>query len=128
VNLLLDTHAFLWLMLDSHRISADAIAAIRNPANRVVLSAASSWEMAIKQSIGKLELPGPVVSWVPEACSRSGIELLDLSTSVTLAVAELPWHHRDPFDRALIAQAQQGFTLLTHDRSLLAYGVPMLWV
>ncbi len=126
MNLLLDTHVFIWLMLDSSKLGRSAIDAIRAPENAVSLSVASAWEMAIKQSIGKLQLPGPARTWVPMACSRGGIELVSVDSETALAVGDLPWHHRDPFDRLLVAQAANGFTLLTRDRALEAYGVPIL--
>lgn len=127
MNLLLDTHAFLWLMLDSARLSEEARAAIRSRDSRVVLSAASAWELAIKESLGKLELPAPAASWVVEACRAGGIETLDIDLDTALAVGSLPWHHRDPFDRLLVAQAMTGFTLVTHDRVFEHYRIAVLW-
>jgi PIN domain nuclease of toxin-antitoxin system len=127
VNLLLDTHAFLWLMLDSERLSEAATNAIRDPAHRVALSAASAWEIAIKQSIGKLRLPDDAMVWVPIAAHAGGLDLVDVTVAQALATSALPWHHRDPFDRLLVAQASTGFTLVTHDRVFAAYGVPVLW-
>ena len=127
MRLLLDTHVFIWLMLDSKRLSQAAIDAIRDPDNRVCLSAASAWELAIKQSLGKLQLPAPAPEWVPLACQQGGIELMHLSADAALRVHGLPWHHRDPFDRLLIAQAAQGLTVVTHDRAFKDYDLSVLW-
>lgn len=127
MRLLLDTHVFIWLMLDSGRLSPAAVEGIRDPDNLVCLSAGSAWEMAIKQSLGKLDLPAAVPEWVPMCCQMVGIELLPVAAETALLVHGLPWHHRDPFDRLLVAQALAGFTVVTHDRALAGYGVPVLW-
>jgi PIN domain nuclease of toxin-antitoxin system len=127
MTLLLDTHVFLWSQLAVERLAPPVIEAIRDPRNQVALSAVCALEMAIKQSLGKLGLPGPAARWVPEACERSGIDLLALDADTALAVGELPWVHRDPFDRLLVAQASRGFTLVTHDRVFASYPVSVLW-
>lgn len=82
MRLLLDTHAFIWLMLDSGRLSPAAVEGIRDPDNAVYLSAGCAWEMAIKQSLGKLDLPAAVPEWVPMCCHRGGIELLPISAEL----------------------------------------------
>lgn len=127
MNLLLDTHVLLWALLDPSRIQPLVRAAVADSANRVIVSAATAWEIAIKQSAGKLVLPGPAESWLPMACAQTGLTWIVVSPDDALAVARLPWHHRDPFDRLLIAQARGDRILVTHDRAFEAYGVPVLW-
>jgi PIN domain nuclease of toxin-antitoxin system len=84
-------------------------------------------EIAIKQSLGKLELPAPAEGWLPGQVAAAGFEWLPFDAFDALAVRALPWHHRDPFDRLLVAQAgRAGRTLVTHDEHLRAYGVPIL--
>jgi PIN domain nuclease of toxin-antitoxin system len=92
-------------------------------------SSASSpaWEIAIKQALGKLELARPAERWLPDVLKRTGYEVAELGLSAALRVRELPWQHRDPFDRLLIAQAlDQGYTLVSHDPAFDAYGVALL--
>ena len=127
MRLLLDTHVVLWMLLDPDRLPARAAAAIRNPDTEVVVSAATAWELAIKESVGKLELPGPVATWLPDVCDRSGLQWLDVTPRHALRVAALPWHHRDPFDRLLAAQAADRYTVVTRDPLFERYGVSTLW-
>lgn len=128
MSLLLDTHVFLWSLLDSGRLGPDVAARLADPEVPVVLSTVSAWEIAIKESLGKLVLPGPSARWVPEAARRLGVTVLPLEIEAALAVSALPWHHRDPFDRLLVAQASRGHVLVTHDRALEPYGIDVLWV
>ncbi len=126
MRLLLDTHVLLWVLGAPERLDPATAAAIVLPENEVVASAASAWEIAIRQSLGKLELPGPAETWLPVAVAEHGIEWLDVSPADALAVRGLPWHHRDPFDRLLVAQARRGsWTLVTRNRTLSAYDVAM---
>lgn len=127
MNLLLDTHVVLWALLDPTRLQPPVRDAIADPANRVVVSAASAWEIAIKQSLSKLVLPGPAESWLPMACAQTGFGWTSVTPDDALAVGRLPWHHRDPFDRLLVVQARGGRILVTHDRAFEPYGVPVLW-
>ncbi len=127
MRLLLDTHVLLWALLDPDRLTARAAAALQDPQNSLFASAASAWEVAIKQSLGKLTLPGPADVWLPEACLKTGIGWLPVSAADALAVGRLVWHHRDPFDRLLIAQACDGMILVTHDDAFAPYAVPVLW-
>lgn len=128
MSLLLDTHVFLWALLDSSRLGTAVATRLADPDVPVVLSTVSAWEIAIKESLGKLVLPAPSARWVPEAARRLGVSVLPLEIEAALAVSSLPWHHRDPFDRLLVAQAARGHTLVTHDRALEPYGVDILWV
>lgn len=122
MNLLLDTHAFLW-WLGGDRMEPDAVAGITDPANLVAVSAASVWEIAVKRADGKLRFEGSVVEHV----ERGGFEALPISLAHAERAGELPPNHRDPFDRMLIAQAQaEGLRLVTRDPAFEAYDVKLL--
>lgn len=122
-RLLLDTHVFLWWRGEPARLAPDARSSIAT-ADLVFVSVASAWEAAIKVSLGRLELPDTVEAGV----LASGFEKLLITFSHTEQAARLPLHHRDPFDRMLVAQARaEGLTLVTHDRLLEPYDVPILW-
>lgn len=127
MKLLLDTHVFLWCTASPARLDPVARAAILDGGNQVFVSVASAWEIAIKQSIGKLDLPRPAEHWVPEMIRRSHFEVADLGLAAALRVRALAWHHRDPFDRVLVAQALDGgYTIVTRDPAFAAYGVSVL--
>jgi PIN domain nuclease of toxin-antitoxin system len=101
---------------------------LQHPESELVLSAASSWEIAIKHAIGRLKLPIPPEEYVPSRMERSGVVALPIEHSHALHVASLPLHHRDPFDRLLIAQAQlEKLPILTADRQLEPYEVEIHW-
>jgi PIN domain nuclease of toxin-antitoxin system len=122
-RLLLDTHVFLWWRGEPSRLTAEVRSSIAT-ADIVFVSVASAWEAAIKVSLGRLDLPATVEAGV----LASGFEKLLITFSHTEQVARLPHHHRDPFDRMLVAQAQsEGLTLVTHDRLLEPYDVEILW-
>ena len=122
-KLLLDTHVFLWWRADDPQLEETARAAIAE-ADVVFVSAATAWEAAIKAALGRLQLPDTVESGVED----SGFEKLPITFSHAEAAAVLPPHHHDPFDRMLLAQATaEGLTLVTHDRKLESYDVPILW-
>jgi PIN domain nuclease of toxin-antitoxin system len=128
VRILLDTHCWLWWVVDPDRLSASAQAAIANADNAILLSAVSSWEIAIKHSIGKLALPEPPEQFVPKRLARDGISSLPIEHSHALRVAALPYHHHDPFDRLLIAQAQvERIALMTVDPQFRPYEVKLIW-
>lgn len=125
---LLDTHTFLWFVGGDTRLSQAARAAIEDPANTGLLSVASAWEMAIKVSLGKLSLTMPVERFIVEHGEGNGIELLGITLAHVGAVETLPFHHRDPFDRLLIAQARvEGLTVIGADTTFDAYGVKRVW-
>jgi PIN domain nuclease of toxin-antitoxin system len=127
VRLLLDTHVLLWAATSPDKLSADARAAIEDGASDVFVSAVTAWEIAIKQSLAKLELARPAELWLPEVIQRSGFQSVAVDQAAALRVRALPWHHRDPFDRLLVAQAlEEGFTVVTHDTVFSAYGVAVL--
>lgn len=127
MKLLLDTNVLLWSATALDELEAAAREHIEDGANEVLVSIVSAWEIAIKQSIGKLELPKPAEQWLPDVIRRSGFEVAELDLAAALRVRALPWHHRDPFDRFLVAQAlEHGYTLVTRDHALADYGVPIL--
>ncbi|TMQ17579.1 MAG: type II toxin-antitoxin system VapC family toxin [Deltaproteobacteria bacterium] len=127
MKLLLDTHTLIWAATDVGRLGAEARAAIEDGTNEVLVSVVSAWEIAIKQSLGKLDLARPAEHWLPEVLRRTGFEVAELSLSSALHVRGLAWHHKDPFDRLLIAQAlEQGYTIVSRDPAFEAYGVPLL--
>lgn len=122
MRLLLDTHVLLW-MLGGQRLSREARAAIADPSNDVLLSAASVWEISIKADLGRLALPK---SWLQEV-ERQSIQSLPVTAQHALAVAILPPLHRDPFDRMLVAQARhEGLLLVTRDAQMRQYEVDVL--
>ena len=125
MDLLLDTHAFIWWNARDRRLGDVARDAIRDPDNRVVVSAASVWEIAIKRKTGKLSFRHDVLP----AITADGFETLDITAEHADAAGSLPLHHADPFDRLLVAQARiEQFVLVTQDRQILPYGVPLIGV
>jgi len=128
VNLLLDTHTFLWFIAGDAILSKAARSAIEDEGNNLYLSVASLWEIAIKVSIDKLMLSEPFEALIPEQLAENGIELLDISVEHTALIASMPFHHRDPFDRLIAAQAHvEQMTLVSADDAFDAYGVTRLW-
>lgn len=128
MKLLLDTCAFLWIGLDSDRVSEDARAAFLDAENESYLSTASAWEIATKYSIGRLWLPKAPDLFVGEGRQNSGIHSLPVDEEAALLVARLPRLHGDPFDRLLIAQAiVHGLIIVTPDEAIARYGIRTLW-
>ena len=126
--LLLDTHTLLWFLTNDSSLSARARDAIEDAANVAHVSAASLWEVAIKSALGKLKLPAPYADIFPRQLETNGFGLLPITPAHCAALLTLPFHHRDPFDRLLLAQAKvDGMTLVTDDGQLGSYGVPLLW-
>jgi PIN domain nuclease of toxin-antitoxin system len=127
VNLLLDTQAILWWSEGSRRLGPRARRAIEREAAVVRISAASAWEIAIKWRLGRLVLRESLDRWMPEALERDGFLMLPVTVEHAVAVALLPDHHTDPFDRMLIAQARhERLTIVTSDTSFDRYDVPLL--
>jgi len=123
-GVLADTHVLLWWRSDDPRLSAAARAALARPAVQVFFSAASIWEMAIKQAAGKLAIPADFVSTAGDA----GFAELSISARHGVIAGALPPHHRDPFDRMLVAQAQsESLPLITNDERIAAYDVAVVW-
>jgi PIN domain nuclease of toxin-antitoxin system len=128
LRLLLDTHCWLWLLSDPERLSAPALEMLGSFENELLLSAASSWEIAIKYELGRLTLPEPPGTFVPDRMESSGVVGLPIQHAHALQVASLPMHHKDPFDRLLIAQAQvEGLTVVTVDDRFASYDVSIHW-
>ena len=125
MNLLLDSHALLWALHTPDRLRGEAVDALRDPATLVFFSAASVWELESKQAIGKLRLPA---QWL-DSITATGFAELPITAIVARESAHLPWHHRDPFDRLLIAQARvQSLRLATRDPLMRAYDVQLMLV
>jgi PIN domain nuclease of toxin-antitoxin system len=127
-SLLLDTHTVLWFFWDDPQLSASAKALIENAANRKLVSIATCWEIAIKVGVGKLDLGEPSRSFLPREIARNNFELLPISLDHATMVEGLVLHHRDPFDRLLIAQAMtESISLVSADAVFDEYGVSRLW-
>ena len=121
MKLLLDTHVYLWSRTDPSRLSAEERAAVRDPANEIVLSVASAWEIEIKRAIGKLAAPD---DWM-ERTESFGVQWLPVRAEHVRALRTLPPIHRDPFDRILVAQSMvENVRLVTHDPVVLSYLSP----
>ena len=127
-RLLLDTHAFLWWVDDAPELSGAARHAIADVKNECFLSVASCWEMAIKASLGKLSLAKNVERFVTEQLAANDFALMSIDLRHAAKVEKLPYHHRDPFDRLLIAQAMtEKLTIVSADGAFRDYGVKVLW-
>lgn len=128
MKLLLDTHALLWMGDQSERLSTAAAKAILDGRNKLLLSVASWWEISIKVGLGKLEMKKNWPTALKREMSRNEIHWLPVRPEHCERIATLPFHHRDPFDRLLIAQAQcEDLTLVSADRHFEPYRVPVLW-
>lgn len=125
---LLDTHAFLWWITDDPKLSVHAREVIGDGENKLFLSAASGWEMAIKVRLGKLNLPDNLESFIPKQMALNAIDSFPVQMSHALHVYQLPDHHRDPFDRMLVSQAQlENLPILTADPQIAQYPVKIIW-
>lgn len=127
MRLLLDTHILLWALTRHRRLNAQTRALLTDPANQVLFSAASIWEIAIKARLGRADF-----SVHPDEIARvarvSGFQELPVRSNAAALVADLPLHHRDPFDRLLIAQAMaEGMPVVSADASFDAYGITRIW-
>jgi PIN domain nuclease of toxin-antitoxin system len=128
MSLVLDTHSFLWFIMGSPRLSGNARALIEDDAHDKRLSTASLWEMAIKLSLGRLTLAEPFGVLIPQQLRVSGIEILNIEISHLAVLTTLPFHHRDPFDRLIIAQALvEQCPVVSVDPAFDAYPVERLW-
>lgn len=127
MRILLDTQCWLWMALAPERLGAEARGLVETTQNELVLSAASAWEIAIKHAIGKLRLPAPPERFVPSRQVTLRTLALPIDQDHALRVGTLPAHHRDPFDRMLIAQAQaEGLPILTADPVFSRYDVTVI--
>ena len=128
MRFLLDTHVWLWLLVSPSRVSETARSLLLQADARRTLSVASLWEAAIKLGRGKLRLERSLSHYLGVSLAELAIDPLAVKPTHALAVAELPLHHRDPFDRMVVAQARiEGLTLVTADPALYAYDVDLLW-
>jgi PIN domain nuclease of toxin-antitoxin system len=128
MKLLLDTHALLWFIGNDSQLSISARETIENPAHEKFVSAASLWEIALKLSLEKLKLPRPFGEVFPQQLEVNGFELLPIACEQLVRLSELPFHHRDPFDRLLITQAlTDGMTIVTRDQEFSKYLPKTLW-
>ena len=128
MRVLLDTHAFLWWVMDNDRLSNRVREIILDRNNQVFFSAASAWELAIKVGTGKLTLPEPIEIYIPTRLANNGFEALAIEVRHTLQVASLPDYHRDPFDRILIAQCLvDNLTIASCDAQIIRYPVQQIW-
>jgi PIN domain nuclease of toxin-antitoxin system len=124
LKLLLDTHAALWWLSEDERFGEATAVQLTDETNQILLSAVVVWEVAIKRSLGKLEIPENFASTLLDA----GLQPLPISLDHAAAVEQLPWHHRDPFDRMLVAQASiEGAAVVSPDEALRPYGVTLVW-
>lgn len=128
MNVLLDTHAFLWFFIGDTSLSARARTLIEDESNEKFFSVASLWEIAIKVSIGKLTLSAPFDEIFPDQLEKNGIDLLKITSAHASAITTLPFHHRDPFDRLLIAQAMiEQMEIVSVDPAFDRYSVTRIW-
>jgi PIN domain nuclease of toxin-antitoxin system len=126
VRFLVDTQCWLWLQASPGRLEPGVLSQLADRDNELLVSVASSWEIAIKYALGKLALPEPPSAYVPRRMEASGSRGLEITHAHALRVAELPPHHRDPFDRLLVAQAEiEKLTIVTADRQLQRYDVKL---
>ncbi len=128
MRLLLDTHTLLWWDTANDRLSPTARTLLEDPANDLMLSVVSLWEMHLKTRLGKLELRVPLEQLVQEQVARNDVFVLPVEAAHVYALEALPGHHKDPFDRLLIAQATtEGTTLVSKDEVFKRYPVDLIW-
>lgn len=128
MNYILDTHVFLWMITDAPELSNKAKSLLMNMENTFILSVASVWEMAIKSSLGKLEILQPFGHFINEQIKNNELVKLDINISHAIMVHNLPYHHRDPFDRLIIAQTLvEGVYVISADTLFDEYGVKRIW-
>lgn len=128
MKVLLDTHTFIWWDSAPNKLSPQASAHCQNPANTILLSVVSVWEMIIKLQMGKLTVGGPLANLVRHHQQVNGLQILPVTLDHVLQIENLPALHKDPFDRLLIAQAkEEGAVLLSADALLAQYPVQVVW-
>ncbi len=127
MRLLLDTHVFLWLV-QQEPIPPRVLMQLENSSNELYISVVTPWEMQVKVGAGKLSLTGPAGSIVQKQLADSSMSLLPITLDHIDTLSRLPNHHRDPFDRLLVAQAiHDGLTLVSSDQAIAQYAAPVLW-
>ena len=128
MKVLLDTHAFLWWIANDPQLSSRARQIMKDANTEPLLSAASGWEIAIKSRLGKLKLPADLEGFIAEQLRINAIQVLPIQMAHALRVFMLPDHHRDPFDRMLVAQSQlEELPILTADPQIAQYAVTVIW-
>lgn len=128
MKILLDTHCWLWWLVEPEKLSTIAIEAITHPQNELYLSVASIWEIGIKFKLGKLDLPLPPEILIPQQMQIDNIFPLSIDLNYALKASTLPLYHKDPFDRMLIAQSQlESMKIITNDSVFPSYDVEILW-
>jgi PIN domain nuclease of toxin-antitoxin system len=128
LDLLFDTHSFIWWADEPTKLSTKVLTALEDENNRLFLSDVSIWEMQIKLQLGKMKLKLPLQDLIESQRKDNNVEILQITTQHILALSNLPFHHKDPFDRLLIAQSVvENFTLVTLDPEFSAYSVNLLW-
>ncbi len=128
MRILIDTHALIWYVDQDHLLTPIAHAAMTDPANDLLLSAATVWELAIKVGLGKVSLSMPYRQWMDKAVADLGLILLPVTVEYADRQAALPAHHKDPFDRLIIAQALvEGIQVVSADAIFDAYGITRVW-
>ena len=128
MRVLLDTHALLWFLLDDPKLSRIAREAIADGDNRAEVSPASYWEIAIKISLGKYELPEPLGTFMDRELAENDIRILPILPRHAATLTDLPFHHRDPFDRLIIAQAMvEGIPVVSSDGLFDSYPIRRIW-
>ena len=126
MRLLIDTHALIWAVEEPARLGSAARAAMQNPANDLIVSVSTAWEISIKSGLGKLRLSGPFRPWIEQTIADLGADLLSITIEHADAQASLPHHHRDPFDRLLVGQAiVEGLTIVSAVRGSCPSLVPV---
>jgi PIN domain nuclease of toxin-antitoxin system len=128
MKLLLDTHTFMWWDSNPNQISSQTLSLLKKPENQVIVSLVSVWEIQIKTHLGKLELQAPLSEIILRQQTENGVSLLAIALPHILELDHLPWHHKDPFDRLLIAQSRcESAVLVSRDSVFKAYDCQTIW-
>jgi PIN domain nuclease of toxin-antitoxin system len=128
MKLLLDTHTFMWWDSNPNHISSQTLSLLKKPENQVIVSLVSVWEIQIKTHLGKLELEAPLSEIILRQQTENGVSLLTIALPHILELDHLPWHHKDPFDRLLIAQSRcESAVLVSRDSVFKAYDCQTIW-
>jgi PIN domain nuclease of toxin-antitoxin system len=128
MRLLVDSHALIWAVDDPSHLSSAATVALQDPANTLLVSVATIWEIAIKISLGKLTLSLAYRDWMNRVIGDLSLGILPITVDYADVQVKLSWHHRDPFDRLLVAQSMaEGIRIVSSDTQLDAYGVARIW-
>ena len=128
MTLLLDTHTMVWMIYKPHKLSARLRALLADPANKLLVSICSLWELTIELAIGKMQIPGSDLTAFLRNLEEFGVGILPVTPEQLLALQQLPRHHRDPFDRMLMAQSiAESVALVTKDEDIQKYDLELIW-